>query len=90
MDLSTRNWDKPAKLSLVLEDQTLLWTKGGRAAIICALVRLCVFVHKLTSSIYVKKLGSGYKTVETAVASGLLANRGDYRCSSKGVCPGIL
>ena len=74
MDLSTRNWDKLAKFPLAIEEQTLLWKKGARAAIICALVRLCTFVHKSGSSVYVKKWGSGYKTVETAVISGLLAN----------------
>lgn len=46
----------------------MLWKTGEWTPLICALVRLYACAYKEGSSVYLKNLGRGYRSLETVVS----------------------
>lgn len=65
------------------EEQTLLWKRGEWTQLICVLVRL--YAREEGSSVYLKNLGRGYRSLEAAVVNGLQARRWTINAVPKGV-----
>lgn len=63
----------------------MLWKKGAWTSLTCALVRLYACAYEEGSSVYLKNLGRGYESLETAVVSGLQARGWIINAIPKGV-----
>lgn len=68
----------------------MLWKREEWTALICALVRLYAHAYKEGSSVYLKNLGRGYRSLETAVISVLQAGGWTINAILRGCFPSSL